>query len=61
MFQSKIQINYETVTGLLADLVKDVPEDQKTAFIVRLRGTWLLEKVSRNNRLFREYRAERLA
>ena len=46
---------------MLADLVRDVPEADKQPLIVRLRGTWLLEKLSRSSRLFRDDRQTKLA
>jgi len=56
MFHNKIQVNFETVTSILQQLVAGVAEDQKAPLIVRLRGTWLLEKVAHNGRLFKEDR-----
>lgn len=45
---------------MLADLTSELPEDQKSPLIVRLRGTWLLEKVARNRQLFKEDRQGKL-
>jgi hypothetical protein len=61
MFQNQIQINYETITSIMQQLVADVPEDQKAPLIVRLRGTWLLEKVARNSHIFREDKEQKMA
>ena len=49
------------LSALLADLVSNKPEAEKSPLIVRLRGTWLLEKVARSSRLFRDDRQSKLA
>lgn len=54
MFHETSQVSFETLTTILADLTSELPEDQKSPLIVRLRGTWLLEKVARNHQLFKD-------
>ena len=61
MFHQNIEINFETLISILGQLVNDLPEDQKAPLIVRLRGTWLLEKVARNHKLFKEDRQQKLS
>lgn len=61
MFHNHIQINFDTLQQLLNELVSNVPEAEKSPLIVRLRGTWLLEKVARSSRLFKEERKAKLA
>ena len=53
MFQRLIKIDFETLNTILQGLITEgVPESQQVPFIVRLRGTWFLERVARNQRLF---------
>ena len=54
MLHNTSHVSFETLAKILGDLTSEMPEDQKSPLIVRLRGTWLLEKVARNRMIFKE-------
>ena len=62
MFQGYISIGFEMLMSLINELVnQNDPQKQEMSLIVKLRAIWLLEKVARNPRLFREDRQQKIA
>lgn len=61
MLHSEIQVPFELVTNLVKQITNlETTDSEKPALIIQLRAMWLLERVARNSKLFKEERQEKL-